>query len=276
MPLPLLSRSANVYLQCVAKHFLTQGDSMMLAAFTSLEEQGQYALASNYGGLVARMVFQPIEESSRNTLGKLLTPSKERASTPQQIAAAKSYIYDILHAYSVISVLIFAIGPTAVPVALRFVVGSRWESAEMHKVLSAYCYYVPFLAFNGVTEAFVSSAANNSEIRQQTAWMGVFSAVFAAAVYFLLGLCRLGAVGLVWANIMNMALRIIWCYWFMKRYFNHHRSALKIAQILPSIGTSIAGAVGYASMAGIRPSTESDLHNIAKVFGIAAVFGMSM
>lgn len=249
---------------------------MILAAFASLEEQGQYALASNYGGLVARLVFQPIEESSRNVLGKLLTPNREMTSTPQQIATAKSYICDILHAYSVISVLIFTIWPTVIPIAFRFVIGSRWASPEMKEVISAYCYYVPFLAFNGVMEAFVSSAANNSEIRRQTVWMGVFSAVFAAAAYFLLGLCRLGALGLVCANIMNMGLRIIWSYWFMRRYFYNHRSVLNVAEILPSFGTCVVGAVGYASMVGIQPSMQSDLYDIAKVFFTAAVFGISM
>ena len=34
-----------------------------------------FALASNYGGLLARLIFQPVEESSRNTFGRLLASS---------------------------------------------------------------------------------------------------------------------------------------------------------------------------------------------------------
>ena len=249
---------------------------MILAALASLEEQGQYALASNYGGLIARMVFQPLEETTRNVLGKLLAPDKEESPKHGNIAMAKSYLCDILHAYGIVSVLACTVGPPAVPLVLKFIMGSRWASREMQDILSAYCYYIPFLAFNGITEAFVSSVANNSELRQQTVWMGAFSGGFAAALYFFLGVCQLGAVGLVWANIINMTLRIVWSYWFIKAYFRRHGTFLYALETLPKTETLIAGALMYALMMTIQPSMESDMQDIAKITGTALVFGISM
>ena len=51
--------------QALLKLLLTEGDKLAVAQLTTLEDQGGYALASNYGSLVARTLFQPVEESAR-------------------------------------------------------------------------------------------------------------------------------------------------------------------------------------------------------------------
>ncbi|EHA23648.1 hypothetical protein ASPNIDRAFT_207543, partial [Aspergillus niger ATCC 1015] len=153
---PMIGLSTNVFFQSVVKHLLTQGDSMMLATMTSLEDQGIYALASNYGGLLARVLFQPIEESSRTLFSSLLNSGGSGN--------------------------------------LR---GRIWASPRISSLLSLYCYYIPFLAYNGISEAFVSSAANSAELRRQAVWMGVFSACFASAAYLFLKVGALGAHGMV-------------------------------------------------------------------------------
>ena len=58
---PLLRLTASLSLQSSLKYILTQGDSLLITSLASLADQGAYALASNYGGLIARMLFQPIE-----------------------------------------------------------------------------------------------------------------------------------------------------------------------------------------------------------------------
>lgn len=69
--------------QSVLKHVLTEGDKIVLARAStvhvaqgdgtggSLYEQGVYAIASGYGSLVARLLFQPLEESARLLFSKL-------------------------------------------------------------------------------------------------------------------------------------------------------------------------------------------------------------
>jgi oligosaccharide translocation protein RFT1 len=249
---------------------------MVLAALASLEDQGLYALASNYGGLVARMVFQPLEESSRNVLGKLTASDNGAASHPERVATAKAYLSDILHAYGIFSILACVGGPAAIPLAIKIFMGRHWTSPEMLELLLAYCYYIPFLAFNGITEAFVSSTATNTELRQQTGWMTAFSVAFAAAVYLFLGVCKLGAVGLVWANMVNMALRIMWSHWFIKRYFRSHSVELHLVEALPSLWTLAAGVLAYASLATMRPSIESGMMDMLRAIGIAMIAGISM
>lgn len=83
---PILSLATTLYIQSIFKLLLTEGDHVILSFLSSLADQGAFALASNYGGLLARLIFQPIEESSRNIFGRLLanppTPSTEPAADP--------------------------------------------------------------------------------------------------------------------------------------------------------------------------------------------------
>lgn len=199
---------------------------MMLAALSGLEDQGIYSLASNYGGLIARIVFQPLEESSRNLFSALLSPDEKGKVNPTHARTAKNHLVDILRAYQLLAVLAFPLGPLMVPQLLHILGGRQWASPKVGELLSVYCYYIPFLAFNGITEAFVSSAASSSQIRKQTAWMGVFSACYALAAYTFLEVGHLGAYGLVLANIVNMIVRTVWSYRFIRTYFKQKENSL--------------------------------------------------
>ncbi|PGH17004.1 hypothetical protein AJ79_01388 [Helicocarpus griseus UAMH5409] len=273
---PLLSLSINFYAQSVVKHILTQGDSMALAAFSTLEEQGLYALASNYGSLVARIIFQPIEESSRNMFGRLLATSKTESTKPESLAMAKSYLCAILRAYGIFSIMICALGPTMVPELLKVVIGSQWSSSGIHSLLSNYCYYIPLLAFNGITEAFVASTATHSELRKQAGWMGACSAGFIGAAYLFLRIGKLGASGIIWANLMNLTLRIVWSYWFIKRYFRNQKDNFKITETLPNYESVAAGVLAYAMMWRLQPDPGSGLWDIFKLIAIGGLFAVSI
>lgn len=266
----------NLYMQSVAKHVLTQSDSVILASLATLEIQGQYALASNYGGLIARMVFQPIEEYSRNLFSKLLAIRESGQIVDKSVKAVKSQFIDILRGYGILCVSISAVGPAAVPLAIKLIIGSHWDSPETQQVLSLYCYYIPFLAVNGIAEAFVSAAATNSELRLQTKWMGILSAVFVVAAYVFLRITQSGVYGLLWANLVNMAARIIWSSFFIQRFFEKHDSKLHAREILPSLGVCIAGAIGWLSLRYSTVPGGLDLENLTKVVTTGLCVGSTM
>jgi oligosaccharide translocation protein RFT1 len=229
---PLLKLSMSLTVQSSIKYVLTQGDSLLIASLASLQDQGAYALSSNYGGLIARMLFQPIEEASRNLFAKLCTSTSTTTTadiktvhgkTPQiashGIKQANATLTLILKSYSLISLLAFAAGPTAAPVLLSLVAGSRWADTGAGQVLGCYCYYIPLLAVNGVSEAFVAAVADNKQLYAQSVWMGGFFAAFAASAYLFLSVLGLGATGLVWANCVNMACRILFNLTFVGSFF---------------------------------------------------------
>jgi oligosaccharide translocation protein RFT1 len=195
-----------------------------------------YALSANYGGLIARMVFRPIEDSTRNMFAKLCadtaiketgnkTPSKTTTIQTQRSASLKqaaTILRDILRVYTIFSLIAFAVGPSAAPLLLQVVAGSRWSASGAGEVLGTYCYCIPLLAINGVSEAFVAATASTKDLHWQSIWMGAFSAGFAASAYIFLRMLELGAKGLVWANCVNMGLRIVFNLAFVASYFRRN------------------------------------------------------
>lgn len=51
----LLRLSTAMTAQSVVKHFLTEGDRLIVSKFSPLKDQGGYAVATNYGMLYSRL-----------------------------------------------------------------------------------------------------------------------------------------------------------------------------------------------------------------------------
>ncbi|ESZ97569.1 hypothetical protein SBOR_2116 [Sclerotinia borealis F-4128] len=267
---PLLSLGGSLMIQSMVKHVLTQGDTFLIASMATQTAQGIYALASNYGGLIARLVLQPIEEMSRNYFGKLLSgvnsPSKEATEK------ASANLHRLLRIYLIFSVAVAAVGPTVAPLLLNFIAGPRWQSSGAGNVLAVYCYYIPLLALNGVCEAFVAVVATKAEVHRQSLWMTAFSAGFGGAAYLFLGVLDLGAEGLVLANMANMLLRIIWCGNFILVYYGRHGAKFRVIDLLPRPSTISFGIVTYAALAQMRTAFTGGLLDIIKSGLVAVIF----
>lgn len=240
---PTLRIAGSMMTQSLVKHLLTQGDTVLVGFLASPVVQGSYALANNYGGLLARLLFQPIEESTRSYFSKLLpTPEK----TPSAVREADRSLYTLLRLYLLLSGCVVSMGPFVAPPLLGLVLGNRWEGSGAGDVLAIYCLYIPFLAINGLTEAFVASVATEAEVHQQSFWMSVFSAVFAGSAYLFMGVLGLGAQGLIFANIVNMSCRILWSLFFIKRYFRRYNVQFSVRKLIPdeTIAVSVSTFAG--------------------------------
>jgi oligosaccharide translocation protein RFT1 len=268
---PLLALGMSLFVQGVVKHLLTQGDVILVSYLASLQDQGIYALASNYGGLIARMVFQPIEESSRNYFGKLLSTVDGKPSKAI-IESGSRNLHSLLRFYVLLSVSAVSVGPTIAPLLLKLVAGSRWTSTGAGNVLASYCYYIPLLAVNGVTEAFISSIATESELNRQSMWMFAFSVGFAAAGYVFLRLFDMGAEGLVWANAINMALRILWSSSFISAYLKRNGSRFSMPAMMPQPATIALGVSTAAVLSQMQAKFTGGAIDILKSAVVAGAF----
>ena len=259
----LLRLTGSLTLQSTLKFVLTQGDSLLITALASLADQGAYALASNYGGLIARMLFQPIEESSRNIFAKLCanpdssstsetTQRTEEEMRKRNLAQASRVLLTILHLYAIISLFATALGPTLAPLLLSIVAGRKWSATSASQVLSTYCFYIPFLAINGVTEAFVAAVATNKQLYAQSVFMGIFFVFFAGSAWLFIGQLNMGGSGVVLANTVNMGLRIIWNTWFVRRFFRERGVEFNVFGALPSL-SALAPLVIVPTLMRARP-----------------------
>ncbi|KAF2157910.1 Rft-1-domain-containing protein [Myriangium duriaei CBS 260.36] len=277
---PLLTIATSLTIQSGIKYVLTQGDSILIAALASLQDQGTYALASNYGGLIARMLFQPIEEASRNLFAKLCSSTTQpspanKAPSSSQVRAAH-ILTTILHLYALLALPALTLGPTLAPLLLSLVAGQRWTALGAGTVLGTYAYYIPLLATNGVTEAFVSAVASNRELYRQSVYMGAFFVAFAGSAWWFVARLGWGAEGIVWANCVNMAARIGYCFWFIGGYFRERGTEFDVLAAVPSAG-SVAGAAAVPLLLRASEgmlSSHGVLGELVRVGGVGAVLAV--
>ncbi|MCJ1273468.1 Oligosaccharide translocation protein rft1 [Puttea exsequens] len=235
---PLLTISATFYGQAIFNQILTSGDTYLISAIAPLPTQGAYALAGNYGGLLARMIFQPIEEASRSLFGRIPASDSQTQDTDKaSLEQALTYLTNTLHFYSILSLVALTIGPPIAPILLRALAGDVWMATEAPAVLSAYCYLIPLLATNGILEAFVAAVATPLEIRAQSASKVVQLAAFVGSSYYALHTFELGAQGLVVANVVAMALRVAWSWNFVRGFVEGRGEGegLKVGRMMPSV-----------------------------------------
>ncbi|KAK3349296.1 Rft protein-domain-containing protein [Lasiosphaeria hispida] len=270
---PTLQLASSMMAQSIVKHVLTQGDTFLVSILSTPTAQGVYALANNYGGLAARLLFQPIEESSRSYFSRLLAPAPSPSPPPHPLAATS--LTSLLKLYTLLSLLITALGPTAAPLLLSLVAGPRWASSGAGATLAVYMWYLPLLAFNGVLEAFVASVATEAEVHRQSAWMGAFSLGFAGAGYVFLRVLDWGAEGLVVANGINMACRIVWCWVFIAGYFRARAVGFGIGEVLPrpvGLGAAAVAAAVVKRITLVPGGTPLGVRQvIGELFKVAAV-----
>ncbi|KAI1033122.1 hypothetical protein LB504_006345 [Fusarium proliferatum] len=265
--------AGSMMAQSVVKHLLTQGDTFLISFLASASVQGAYALANNYGSLLARLLFQPVEESSRSYFSRLLssvTPVKQGGKPVKEVSEAKQNLQTLLRLYILLTSIIISLGPFAAPPLLAIVAGKQWAGSGAGDVLAAYCFYIPFMGLNGLTESFVASVATEAEVHIQSVWMGAFSVIFAASAFLFMRIYPLGAIGLVLANIINMGCRIFWSGAFIKRFFKRHGTDFKIKSLIPesTLGVSIATAILLKQLK-VVDNADQPIKSLVKIAGSA-------
>ena len=202
----------SLWLQSAWKAVLARGEKVVLVTSKlDAAEQGVYALVSNLGSIVARFIFQPVEEVSYTIFGKLNEREKSRSRDLSTAAKGDdiqlSFLFDTLFKTMTLFGLLFAcFGSQYTHMLLRILYGETWSETSAPSTLSWYCVYVLFMALNGITEAFVHGIADQSTLLKFNAWLMLCSIGYLTAAK---GLLHWGAIGLVLANCINMLLRII-------------------------------------------------------------------
>ncbi|KAF8894999.1 Rft protein-domain-containing protein [Gymnopilus junonius] len=244
--------------QSLVKHFLTEGDKVILSWFSPLQDQGGYALAVNYGSLVARIIFQPIEESLRLFFSRTLGGSKDQGSISDEkpndkqrassIEQAASTLNTLLSVQTSISLIFVVFASAYLPILLPALLPAQYLSTSAPRVLAAWVWYIPVLAVNGGLEAFLSSVATPKDLNVQSRWMIGFSAVYILSALFLYQ-SGFGDASLVYANIVNLTARIIYALRFISHFFSSSRTPFHWQTVLiPSPSLIVASTVSALSV----------------------------
>ena len=164
-------------------------------------------------------------------------------------------------------------GPSYSFVFLDLLYGPLWSHGPAPLALSCFCVYLLFMvyathppllqrhpkrlsstqALNGVTESFLFAAVSPAQLVRYNYVLMVFSAAYIAACALLL---RYGAVGLIAANALNMAMRIGYGASFAQAFFDPS-PILVFSSLAPRPGVLLSllasSAITQASLAYLVP-----------------------
>ena len=220
----------NTVVQALAKQVLAEGDKLVVARLAPLREQGGYALASNYGSLAARVLFQPVEESARLYL----------SGAPCARDAA-ALLHTLLHAHVLFALAVVAFGPPLAQAALVVLAGRAWAfdgaaPSGASRVLARYCYYLPVMGINGIVEAYMQSCASPRVLARYSYALFAASGVFGAALW-VLRRWYAAEDALIGANALALAVRAgvswVWLVRHVRRADAAAARQVGVAAVLP-------------------------------------------
>ncbi|WVQ98672.1 hypothetical protein IAU59_005803 [Kwoniella sp. CBS 9459] len=266
--------------QSFVKHLLTEADRIAVARISPLDDQGGYAVAMNYGSLIARIVFQPLEES-------LLLHYSSNLASPSTLP-----LYTITIRLSLyLTLLIRSFVPPLYPAIYPLLLPGQYHKTTAPDILKLYLTtYLPLMSLNGVSEAFVTASADPGEVKTQARWMIASSAVFASS---LIGFSQLPHIylhesgksrllnysreeSLVLSSCAAMSVRIIYALRHAYRTFKLRKPSMRLLDLSPQIGVG-AWAWFAWGLLWLLASTErwqSGLKGWIELIGFGGVLGV--
>ncbi|XP_047547867.1 protein RFT1 homolog isoform X1 [Lutra lutra] len=214
----------SFFKQSFLKQILTEGERYVMTFLNVLNfgDQGVYDIVNNLGSLVARLIFQPIEESFYIFFAKVLERGKDATLQKQEdVAVAAAVLESLLKLALLTGLTITIFGFAYSQLALDIYGGAMLSSGSGPILLRSYCLYVLLLAINGVTECFTFAAMSKEEVDRYNFTMLALSSSFLGLSYLLTRWC--GSVGFILANCFNMGVRITQSLWFIRRYYGRSR-----------------------------------------------------
>lgn len=236
----------TLFFQMLFKLVLTEGDKIMMGYLFDVSQQGTYAVISNYGSMIARIVFLPVEEMLRNLFTKVFaaeTPSAKTAFTTME---------NLLAFYMYFSILLLLGGTFNGEFLLRILLGrsAAWRSSELFALFPQYILYLPFMAFNGILEAFQTSILSDRQIKVYSLFMLFLTFISFLVLIVLVKQWGWGLTGLIVANITSMTLRIIYCSFTYVRFARKHSVKTSLATLF----RRTASPIGYSVFAYVLQS----------------------
>jgi oligosaccharide translocation protein RFT1 len=217
-----------IFIQQIFKNFLTIGDKFVITSLLSIETQGKYSFISNYGSLIARMLFFPIEDSTRITISPFFKNEKNIEQEKKDFIELSSCISNVCKIYIYLLTLLIIFAPLNTTFLLNLVF-KNFVSFDVIEAFKLYWLYVVILAINGILEALIQSLFNSKiKVNQYSIFMFINSVIFLATLIILIGKFEYGLKGLIIANMLNMILRILYCFWSISEFIQIKEKRLNI------------------------------------------------
>uniref|UniRef100_K3WD63 Protein RFT1 homolog n=1 Tax=Globisporangium ultimum (strain ATCC 200006 / CBS 805.95 / DAOM BR144) TaxID=431595 RepID=K3WD63_GLOUD len=215
----LLSLLVPLSLQSAVKYLLTEGDKWVLSLVATFENMGVYGIVFHLGSLVPRIIFLPIEEATKTIFSKLASGSTATSSSNQPVQEGYRLVMVLLKIMNLIGLLFVCFGANYAHTLVLLLYGDEKARLGVSDALAVYCGYIYLLGLNGIGEAFVHAVGDAAQLMRLNKLMGGFFVLYAFSAFLFMVTLRLGTIGIILANGVNMACRITYCMSFMASYF---------------------------------------------------------
>jgi len=239
-------------------------------ATCSPDEQGSFKLASNLASLVARFFFEPVEEQCFAAFSRLNVVA-DHGNPPNRSKAllVERTLGVALKTVSIVALTLALIGPSFSTLFIRILYGTKWAfETRAPEALSAYFVYLVFMALNGVSEAFLNATATSRHLQRYSLYTSILSVAYLAGSFVLAG--KLGSVGLVLANCINMAARFLYCCWYISVVLHSrlwlNRVLLRSRSIAALVIASALSGISSLRFTSVTSTLEWEAHGLTHVF----------
>ena len=200
-------------------------------------------------------MFQPIEETSRVFFSKSLSSSSSQENDQVALQTAVELLSTLLLLFTYFLLLLLVFGPPYLPLATALVLPPRYQQTSAPRILRAFRFYLPAMAYNGVLEAFFASVCTPADLRAQSRMMAAASAALIATALAGARVVGAGDTALVWANTVSMTVRALYAWRFVRKFCTARAApqrqretarALGPAALCPPLGVLVAFAAAAA------------------------------
>eukprot|EP01063_Lacrimia_lanifica_P023055 TRINITY_DN30557_c0_g1_i1.p1 TRINITY_DN30557_c0_g1~~TRINITY_DN30557_c0_g1_i1.p1 ORF type:complete len:540 (+),score=193.53 TRINITY_DN30557_c0_g1_i1:54-1673(+) len=263
MPAKVSSCLLQLQLESSMRLVLQEAEKVVLSSVAPLAEQGVFQVVSHLGGMLCRLLFRFIEESSLAIWSKLVSIGA--------LEESQRVLVVLLRFLCLLGFIFCAFGPAYSHSLLFILYGTKWTATDGPEVLAAYCLYLSLMGINGSSEAFNRAAATDAHLQRLWKVQCVFSCVSVALSVLSTTQLGLGLVGLVWSSSVVMCLRTAFCLHYARSFLPSFR--VRDCIPAPSVVAATAGAfvATKASQRQFFPRESNDVKAMAMHIAVGAV-----
>ncbi|XP_063863644.1 protein RFT1 homolog [Scylla paramamosain] len=259
------------------KEALTEGEFYLMNFFPliSLAQQGVYQVVNNLGSLAARLVFRSIEAAAYKYFAQMVERGKPVAEQDlKRTAEVVKFLCTLLHSLVLVSLIIVTFGWSYSSLALQLYGGAQLSESGTH-LMQAQSFYVIFLAINGITEAYTFASMDDSQLHRFNRFLVFFSIMYVGSAMILTQV--FGALGFIFANCLNMSLRIAYSLRFIHtQYQNSCHNPLASLLVQPRLLLVFLAAwiITSSSESIVHPQSTVGHISIGAFTLLGVVFGL--
>lgn len=221
----------SFFKQSFLKQILTEGEKYVFTWFNllTLSEQGVYDAIANLGSIPARLIFSKVEEGAHLYFSQIVHRGDGNDSESER--EASRHLHLLLKGLLLFGLVVAIFGFSFSHMLLHLYGGTLLSSDVGPTLLRLHCFYILFLALNGISECYAFCVMTCEQVSSYNLKMGTMTGFYLLLTWFFAK--TLGPAGLTLANCCNFIMRIAHNFRVIKK--RHESASVKpLEELFPT------------------------------------------